>query len=438
MGELERGSDWSPLSETPAAEAGAPGEPHRELLRVRLDRGEEVVFELCTRDQLHPQRWAGAVDLVVWHPETRDLVLRASLDEELLTRATRGEEGACLVYAHAQELQVGGIFAIEAVWPDRELPEAVRRVPVRARVIAQRQMSPSDRWVVVLVMVGSLLLALGVTRWKGGRRRKRKPRWDEIDAEDGDPSEDGLPRDDRGGGEASSLSDPQPTRSGRRGALLDVARLVAGVALLLGGGLALGLVPIWGSVAGLGRGVLLAAVQIGIAVALVRGIPSGDGGRQGALALVPPPRARWLLWLAPAFGVLLWLAGRLLLSVVPSTSEAPIETLVAWPSGQLAVSLAGVLVPIAEELFFRGFVYGTAERRFGRAAAFLITVVLFTLAHLPQVWGAWGGLAAIMATGIGLTALRLWSGSTTVPALAHVVHNGAISILAAVLTSSSG
>ena len=69
----------------------------------------------------------------------------------------------------------------------------------------------------------------------------------------------------------------------------------------------------------------------------------------------------WLV-LAPLIGLALVILGRLIVALVPATGLAPIELFVEMPSGRLAVALVAVFVPVAEELFFRGFVFGTLER----------------------------------------------------------------------------
>jgi membrane protease YdiL (CAAX protease family) len=86
-----------------------------------------------------------------------------------------------------------------------------------------------------------------------------------------------------------------------------------------------------------------------------------------------------------------------------------------------------VLLPVAEEVFFRGYLY-RAALRLGAAAAFVITVVLFVALHAQQSWGNWGGLVAIALTGTALTGLRALSGSVLVPALAHLLYNFALSV----------
>jgi membrane protease YdiL (CAAX protease family) len=120
------------------------------------------------------------------------------------------------------------------------------------------------------------------------------------------------------------------------------------------------------------------------------------------------------------------LVARSALTFIPSTSEAPIQTFVAWPSGLLCFAVLGVVVPLGEEVFFRGFLYRVLLA-YGRFAAFTITLVSFVGLHLQQVWGNWGGLAALVATGTVLTALRAISGSTLLPAVTHLIYNFVLS-----------
>jgi membrane protease YdiL (CAAX protease family) len=125
------------------------------------------------------------------------------------------------------------------------------------------------------------------------------------------------------------------------------------------------------------------------------------------------------------------------LSNVEATGEAPIEAFVAWPSGLLSFGTLAVVAPVAEEVFFRGFVFGAIDDgRWGgrRALAFLLAWSLFALAHLQQVWGNWGGLLAVTTAGLVFTSLRALSGSTLVPALAHLVYNALLSV--SVLTAA--
>jgi len=396
-GELERMSDWVHLAPT---EEGVP-QPHLELVRADLRQGEDVVFEVCSQGPLEADEWQGVVELIVWHPEDQEVVMRAPMDAELLARSRRSPRGACLVVARGEDLPIAGTYAVEAVWHVPELPAAVRATPLRARIIAHRSLGSSDRWPVFAVLLGALLLVVGVSRWRTERAGAGS-----------------------GAGEAAapaSESAPPP-----QGVPL---RVLLGLGALLGVGVVSALVPIWGATAAVGRGLSIATVEVVAAVLLVGVLLRPGVGRSDALGLVRPQRAVWALAVAPAAGLFLWFLGGIVIRIVPSTGEAPIETLVTWPSGILAVGLVAVLVPVAEELFFRGFVFGAVARRYGGAAAFVITVAVFVLAHVPQDWGAWGALTGILITGLGLTALRWWTGSTLVPALAHLVHNGVIVVL---------
>ena len=79
-----------------------------------------------------------------------------------------------------------------------------------------------------------------------------------------------------------------------------------------------------------------------------------------------------------------------------------------------------VLAPIAEELFFRRFVYGVL-RPGGVALAIGGSTVLFALAHVT-VYG-WWVLPLDLAAGLILGWQRWASGTWVVPAATHVVAN---------------
>ena len=160
------------------------------------------------------------------------------------------------------------------------------------------------------------------------------------------------------------------------------------------------------------------------------------GGTTTRLKLVRPS-ATWrtvvFFLAAPIIGFFMRGFAIWALSHVEATGEAPIEAFVSWPSGLLSFGTLAVIAPIAEEVFFRGFVFGAIDdERWGarRALAFLFAWGLFALAHLQQAWGNWGGLLAVTAAGFVFTLLRMLSGSTLVPALAHLVYNALLSVSA--------
>jgi membrane protease YdiL (CAAX protease family) len=132
--------------------------------------------------------------------------------------------------------------------------------------------------------------------------------------------------------------------------------------------------------------------------------------------------------LALGTALLLWGTARLSLRLVPATGEAPIQSFVSWPSGLLCFAALGVLLPVGEELLFRGLLFRALQAWTRRdAVAGMLSWLPFVALHAQQSWGNWGGLCAIAAAGAVLTVLRIASGSVLLPALAHVLYNFALS-----------
>jgi membrane protease YdiL (CAAX protease family) len=198
------------------------------------------------------------------------------------------------------------------------------------------------------------------------------------------------------------------------------------------GGAALGLLLLFlasqvetpGSALTLAKGLALALLQVGSALLLARWLLGRE--LRDVLASHPPAaRSKWAFF-AVICAAGLVLAARASLALVPATGEAPIQAFVSWPSGMLSFAALGVILPVGEEVFFRGYLY-RAALVLGRLAAFGVTSVAFVLLHAPQSWGNWGGLLAIAVTGVALTALRAASGSLLVPLLTHLLYNFVLS-----------
>ncbi len=368
--------------------AGGPatsGTARTRLLEASLARGEDVTFELCSDDEMNPRVWGATGRISVERVEPPETMFDLPLDELLLSGARRSERGACLTFARVRALGLDEPRArvgVDLSWT----VDAARRpqAQVRARILARRALGTSDlRWV-----WGALFATL---LWAG----------------------------------LGALRPPAPVQDARGRAWL---RVGAGLGAVLVSGALLGAFAPPGALSGLISGLALAAVEVAAAFALVRA--AGEGRRGSALGL-DRPAGRVVPWAwfvaAPCAGIVLYAVARASLAMIPSTGEAPVEAFVSWPSGMLSFAVLAVAAPAAEEVFFRGLLFGVLRGPGGPLRGGLAVVGawwLFAAVHVPQDWGNWGGLAAVLVAGLGFTLLRALSGSTLVPIVAHLVYNG--------------
>ena len=379
------------LAELAAAEGATAGSVR--LGRAQLTREQHVTFELCAGDAMPPERWTGAMAIAVWRPRAGELMTRSDLTAEVLAQVRRGPELGCLTIGRGV-IGEGDVYAVEALYDAR--PTALEEVPLTLSVQAHRALEGVDAGIVA----GAWLFAMALVVSLAGLRRADAPA-EELDLWEQEAQGPRIP--------------PE-------------VRVVAAVLALVAGFFVSGFLPA-GAALALAAGAALALVEASLALALAPG--PGFRRRLSLLAIGRPSRA-WLWFpLALVTGVLLWIIAVLATRLVPSTGVSAVSTFVSWPSGLLSFACLAVLVPLAEELFFRGFVYGVLEAR-SRVIAILGAWLLFVLAHAPQTWGQWGALVAILITGLALTALRAVSRSTLVPALAHLVYNGILAISAVV------
>lgn len=80
-----------------------------------------------------------------------------------------------------------------------------------------------------------------------------------------------------------------------------------------------------------------------------------------------------------------------------------------------------VFGPIAEEIFFRGFMYSAVKKRLGILGAALLSASIFSLLHTNII-----GFLPIMALGVLLAYLYETTGSLVAPIAVHVLHNSII------------
>jgi membrane protease YdiL (CAAX protease family) len=84
----------------------------------------------------------------------------------------------------------------------------------------------------------------------------------------------------------------------------------------------------------------------------------------------------------------------------------------------LIILLAVTIAPLAEEFFFRFFLYGVVKRYFGRGVGVVASALLFAAvhAHLPS-------FAPLFVLGICFTIAYEWSGSLLVSMTMHALFN---------------
>lgn len=164
-----------------------------------------------------------------------------------------------------------------------------------------------------------------------------------------------------------------------------------------------------------------------IAFLLASALLLGPAGRPNTLAFRPVPA--FLVLVSFFCGALSQIPARRIAMLMESISPSPPSEIAERAAmlrptsvthGVMLAVILVVLVPLAEEVFFRGAIFGSL-RQGGKTllAAATISGVGFLLSHLePKLWPALGVVAAV------LSALRGLSGSL-VPSLAfHVGFNG--------------
>ena len=80
-----------------------------------------------------------------------------------------------------------------------------------------------------------------------------------------------------------------------------------------------------------------------------------------------------------------------------------------------------ILAPLAEELLFRGCIFGSLRARFSSAVTIFVTAVLFALVHMDPT-GVYP--VAVLAPGLVMSVIRERTGSVKGAILAHAIYNG--------------
>lgn len=156
---------------------------------------------------------------------------------------------------------------------------------------------------------------------------------------------------------------------------------------------------------------------------------------------IAPPRWRWL-WLLLAVVVTLvllplrglvglvvqqWLGGGL--EAMQSRLDLLLGSEMSWSRFFITLLGAGFLAPVAEELFFRGFLYTALRQRLGIAAAVTISSLVFAVGHIDAL----GVVAASFIMGIAMALAYEYTRSLWVAIAIHTFNNSLATVLAYLL-----
>ncbi len=146
---------------------------------------------------------------------------------------------------------------------------------------------------------------------------------------------------------------------------------------------------------------------------------------------IAPPRWRWL-WLPLAVGLTLVLlpvrgiVGAIVQQLLGGGLEAMQSRLdlllgseLSWSRFFVTLAGAGLLAPVAEELFFRGFLYTALRQRLGIAAAALASSLIFAAGHIDAL----GVVAASFIMGIALALAYEYTRSLWAAIAIHAFNN---------------
>lgn len=153
------------------------------------------------------------------------------------------------------------------------------------------------------------------------------------------------------------------------------------------------------------------------------------GGRWDLIGWRPPARSMWnLLWQIPAVIVTALIVQ--IVVIAPFASEEPaqgsIEDMLvgtSLPVVAIGVILICGVVPVWEELFFRGVVFGVIRTRLGRWGGAALAGCVFAFVHLVAV-----GFPYLAVIGVCLCIMAEWYRSVVPGMILHSVNNALVAV----------
>ncbi len=173
-----------------------------------------------------------------------------------------------------------------------------------------------------------------------------------------------------------------------------------------------------------------AAVTYGLAIAVVLGVPWLAKKRvvtKEDLGLQRLPAWLDFLW-APAGAVVYIILSTIIMAIAmvalpfvdPTEQQDTGFSQIAGSFEYILAFISLVIVaPVAEEVLFRGYLFGKLRKHASAWVAILVTSLLFAFVHFQ-----WNVALDVFALSIILCLLRIVSGSLWAPILLHMIKNG--------------
>lgn len=245
-------------------------------------------------------------------------------------------------------------------------------------------------------------------------------------------------------------STPPFTQSRWTGLLLALGLLVAFVALQLVTAVVVGItmlllaammnMPLETAMRLAENGVVAGGASV-VASLLITGavwlVVSRAGQRPFRAPMALGPSHTWPLWTFPLVAIITALT----FDGVTALLDRPIlpEILLPYYEGPGAVAVMAlasvVIAPVAEELLFRGVLFGAVERFVPAWLTVLLTALSFGVLHVMTYGNDWYTILQIIVVGLILGGLRAWTRSLWPSIIFHITNNLYATIQAAVLVN---
>lgn len=127
------------------------------------------------------------------------------------------------------------------------------------------------------------------------------------------------------------------------------------------------------------------------------------------------------------------LAGALVAAVLHelfATGDSTMARLSETTEGLAAITVIALALPVVEEIYYRGVLYGGLRSRLPASVAVGCVALWFGAVHASQVAGDWIALPVIAAMGLFWTVLRARSGSLWPGVISHLTYNGTLVVVA--------